>query len=84
MKESRHQDPARTSVPLQLTAHATTSAPIQPMSKEQAHLISRLFPSIKELEKGTRTSQGQAKLSSYLDPATAKDIIDFWEDEWVV
>ena len=84
LKDPIHQDRAKTSVTSQLIAHATTSAPIQPLSQDQAHVVSRLFPSVKDLEKGTRTAEGQAKIRRYLDRATARDIIDFWEDEWIV
>ncbi len=84
LKEPLDEGPARPSVWQQLIAHATTAAPIRPLTEHQTHILTSLFPSVKEIEKGTRTTEGQAKIRSYLDPGTAEDIIDFWEDERIV
>lgn len=67
-----------------LIAQATASAPAKPLSEHNANVVSGLFSSLQELEEATRTQQGQAKLCNYLDRATAKEMVDFWADEWIV
>ncbi|KAI9870165.1 MAG: hypothetical protein M1823_008829, partial [Watsoniomyces obsoletus] len=75
--------PERSPVTSQLIAHATASAPTRLLSRDQADTLSELFPSARHLEMGTRTAEGQAKIQKYLDPGTARDVLDFWEDEWL-
>lgn len=67
-----------------LIAQATASAPAKPLSEHDTNVISDIFPSMKEFEEATKTQRGQAKLSNFLDKATAEDIVDFWSDEWIV
>lgn len=67
----------------QLIAHATATAPNRLLAEHYTNLLSDLFASIRELEKGTRTEGGQQKIRDYLDSGAARDVIDFWEDEWI-
>ncbi len=67
-----------------LFPHATTSAPDRILSKDIGNILSDLFPSVRALEKATRSSEGKAKLRDWVDAGTADEIIDFWEDEWIV
>lgn len=67
-----------------LITQATASAPPKPLSQHDANVICDIFSSVKEFEEATRSQQGQAKICSYLDRATAADVVDFWEDEWIV
>ena len=84
LKEPTQDRHTRAALPVQLIAHATASAPDRPLTEHQARIVNDLFPSIRDLERGTRTAEGQDELRAQLNPATAKDIIDFWEDEWIV
>ena len=70
--------------PAFLVPHATTSAPNQTLSENTANILSDLFPSVRALEEATRTRTGQTDLRNWVDAFTADDIIDFWEDEWIV
>jgi hypothetical protein len=66
-----------------LVAHATTTAPMQPLSRPDANILTSHFPSLRLLEEATRTSSGTKSLTELLGPATTKNLVDFWEDEWV-
>lgn len=68
----------------QLMAHATTTAPSSFLKQRQAAILSHLFGSIRGLERGTRTTGGQQMIQDNLGAAVARDVIDFWEDEWIV
>lgn len=68
----------------ELISHATAAAPNRLLSKQNSAMLSELFGSIKELEKGTRSEDGQQKILNHLEPGSARDVIDFWEDEWLV
>ena len=57
---------------------------MQPLSEHTANIITDLFPSIRALEEGTRTYAGREKLYTYFDKGIAGNIIDFWEDEWLL
>ena len=79
------QSASRPSIlPTALVAHATSTAPAKPLSEHNANILTDLFLSIKQLEEGTRTVQGQENIRSYFDAKTAKEVIEFWEDEWLV
>lgn len=67
-----------------IVAYATSTAPRQPLSDHDATLLAALFPSIRRLEEGTRTSQGRKIIPDYFDPGTEQDLMDFWKDEWIV
>ena len=71
-------------LPTTLIAQATASAPLQNLSEHTANVLSDLFPSLKKLEEGTRTQAGREMIYEYLDKTSADNVIDFWEDEWVV
>jgi hypothetical protein len=42
-----------------------------------------IFGSVQELEAGTRSLEGQADIRDLFTPGAARDIIDFWEDEYL-
>lgn len=65
-------------------AHATTTAPTQVLRHHQVTTLKDLFHSIQGLETGTRTAEGQQLIQRRLGSVVAKDIIDFWDDEWTV
>lgn len=67
-----------------LIAQATATAPAQSLSEHTSNILSDICPSIKALEEKTRTEHGRARLHEYLDEHAVQDIIDFWEDEWIV
>lgn len=71
-------------LPTTLIAQATSTAPSKPPSEHTTNILTDLFSSIPELEAGTRTAAGQATIHEYLDAKTAKEVIEFWEDEWLV
>ncbi|OAP63735.1 hypothetical protein AYL99_02962 [Fonsecaea erecta] len=71
-------------LPTALVAHATTSAPSQPLSQHDASVLTDLYSSIRELEEATRTSRGREQLTEYLGPVVTKNLVDFWEDEWII
>jgi len=70
--------------PAFLFPHVTTSAPERPLSENTANILNDLFPSVRALEEATRTNEGRTNLRNWLDARTAEEIIDFWEDEWIV
>lgn len=71
-------------LPTTLIAQATASGPLRPLSEHAANVIRDLFPSLEKLEEGTRSQAGREKIYEYLDKTSADNVIDFWEDEWVV
>jgi hypothetical protein len=71
-----------TPLPTELVAHATTS--VQPLTQHNAHVLTRLCHSIRELEESASTDGGRTRLLEHLGPTVTKDIVDFWKDEWVV
>jgi hypothetical protein len=66
-----------------LLAHATASAPIRLLSQQQVITLHGMFGTVKELEAGTRTPDGQALIRDLFEPGIARDVIDFWEDEYL-
>lgn len=66
-----------------LLSHATAAAPRRPLSALETATLHGIFASIKELETGTRTSDGRALIGDFFNPATTRDVIDFWEDEYL-
>ncbi|KIX98967.1 uncharacterized protein Z520_05428 [Fonsecaea multimorphosa CBS 102226] len=71
-------------MPETLIAHATISAPAQPLSQHEANVLTDLCHSIRDLEEATRTSSGREQLAEHLGPAVTKNLVDFWEDEWII
>ena len=69
--------------PSALMAHATASAPGRILSKEETATLGTIFSSIKELERGSRTEESRALIHDFLPKATAREVIEFWEDEWL-
>lgn len=69
--------------PAKLMAHATASAPTKPLSPRQSITLQSVFATIKELEAGTKTPEGQALIRGFFDAAVARNVIDFWEDEYL-
>ena len=67
--------------PSALIGHATTSA--QPLVQHDANVLADICHSLRGLEEVTRTTEGKAKLVDYLGPPVARNVIDFWEDEWL-
>jgi hypothetical protein len=68
----------------QLMAHATAKAPGRLLAQRQTTTLSRLFHSIQSLEAGTRTVEGRRLIQQTLGAVVARDVIDFWEDEYIV
>lgn len=68
---------------LSLLSHATAAAPRRPLSRSETTTLHSIFASIKELEAGTRTSDGRALIGDFLNPTATRDVIDFWEDEYL-
>ncbi len=66
-----------------LVAHATTTAPMPPLSGHDANILTSHFPSLRLLEEATRTSSGRNSLAELLGSAVASNMVDFWEDEWI-
>jgi len=66
-----------------LVAHAITTAPMQPLSGHDANILASHFPSLRHLEEATRTSSGRNSLTELLGPAVTRNVVDFWEDEWI-
>jgi hypothetical protein len=66
-----------------LVAQTTTTAPTRPLSEYDATALGERFLSIQGLEEATRTSDGKSQISQLVGPIVAKNIIDFWEDEWI-
>ncbi|KAH0832792.1 hypothetical protein FOPE_01445 [Fonsecaea pedrosoi] len=71
-------------MPTTLVAHASTSAPAQPLSAHDANVLTDLCSSIRGLEEATRTNNGRERLAEYLGPVVTKTLVDFWEDEWII
>jgi hypothetical protein len=71
-------------VPSALVAHATTTAPFQPLSQRDTKVLTDSFPSIRLLEEATRSHSGRNRIASLLGPIISENISDFWEDEWMV
>lgn len=71
-------------LPTNLVAGITTSAPLQSLSQRDANILTNLCHSIRDLEEVTRTSQGREALARHLGPDVANNIIEFWEEEWMV
>jgi len=69
--------------PAVMMAHATASAPLRLLAEHDVFALRTVFHSIRELELGTRTPEGQTLINEVLDAATAKDVVDFWVDEWI-
>lgn len=66
-----------------LVAQTTTTAPSQPLSGYDATTLAEKFLSIQCLEEATRTRDGKTQISQLVGPIVAKNVIDFWEDEWI-
>jgi hypothetical protein len=77
------ESPSLVPILTDLIAQATASAPAKSLSEHDANVVSDIFSSMQDFEEATRTEQGQARLCSFLHPATAEDIMDFWTDEWI-
>lgn len=70
--------------PTTLVAGITTSAPHQPLSQHDANILTNLCHSIRQLEEVTRTPQGKEALARDLGTDVANNVIEFWEEEWMV
>ena len=68
---------------ISLISQATASAPSKPLAEHDAHVISDIYGSLQQLEEATRTGEGQRKLCDFLSYDVAKDIVEFWADEWI-
>lgn len=66
-----------------LAAHATTTAPDQPLSEHDAVVLTNRFPSMHARVEATRTASRENGIAPLLGPAIAINVIDFWEDEWI-
>lgn len=66
-----------------LMRRATSAMPGKPLSAQQVDQLQTICPSIRDLEAATRSEEGRALINDFLDPVTARDIVDFWEDEWL-
>lgn len=82
LRDTDHGPPWKP-IPSNLLAQATASAPSKLLSRQEADTLRSIFGSVKELEAGTRTPEGQVVIKDLFTPATARDIIDFWEDEYL-
>lgn len=71
-------------LPTDLVSHATSSAPIQPLSNQDADVLIDTFPSLGSLEQGTRGVDGTRTLVDCLGSSTAFYLAEFWEDEWLI
>jgi hypothetical protein len=65
-----------------LVSTCTVSAPGKILSERDVSTLRGLFSSLKEL--ALATPQGKALLRDILDEETASDILDFWEDEYLI
>jgi len=72
-----------TQTPTSLVANATVSAPLQLLNQHDGNVLTDLCHSVREVEEITRTANGKEMLVEYLGPVVAKNIVDFWEDEWI-
>ena len=84
LKKTRDLHPQTMPQPTILVAQATSTAPGQPLSKHDANVLTDLFPSIRLLEEATRSTAGRETITEWFDPSTGRNMIDFWEDEWIV
>lgn len=66
-----------------LMASATASIPAKRLNPQEVEILNSVFPTINDLEVGTRTREGQALIQDFLPADVARDVIDFWEDEWL-
>ncbi|KIV85709.1 hypothetical protein PV11_01370 [Exophiala sideris] len=66
-----------------LVAQATTTAPVRPLSEHDAAVLANRFPSIQCLEEATRTDGGKRQITQLVGAHAAKEVIDFWQDEWI-
>jgi hypothetical protein len=64
-------------------ASATASAPSKRLNIQDLHALKGVYSNVVELEAGTRTAEGRALIQDFLLPAVARDVIEFWEDEWL-
>ncbi|RMD40317.1 hypothetical protein DV735_g4809, partial [Chaetothyriales sp. CBS 134920] len=67
-----------------LVSYATSTAPVKLLSQHDSRVLTDLFPTIAQLAEATRTVQGQAAIRNSLPAHTADQVIEFWEDEWLV
>lgn len=66
-----------------LMAHATTTAPIQPLPEHVVNSLLSHYPSMRLLEEATRTNSGRNHIVALVGPIVASSLVDFWEDEWI-
>jgi hypothetical protein len=76
--------PSTSTAPVTVLAHATSAMPSRMLSKQDIKELIVRFPSIKAIEEATRTIGGQRLLCNILGSQTAKEMIEFWEDEWLI
>ena len=67
----------------ELMASATAAMPAGRLNPSQVDTLKTVFGSICELEAGTRNAEGRALIQDFLPPTAARDVIDFWEDEFL-
>ncbi|KAI9369401.1 hypothetical protein BJX61DRAFT_150634 [Aspergillus egyptiacus] len=63
-----------------LLAHGT-SAYSHVLSEETTNILSDLFPSFRALSKAIHMPEGRALLEEYLGKETAREIIQFWQED---
>lgn len=71
-------------VPASFISYATASAPFQPLSQHHTILLISLTSSARMLEGATRSPSAETTLRRHFGAETAKNLVEFWEDEWVV
>lgn len=78
--------PAQTHIPStkSVMAQATAAVPRQTLSSKDVDMVLTLFGSIHGLEQATRTDLGQGKLLERFGQRKAREMMEFWEDEWVM
>ncbi|RMZ85049.1 hypothetical protein DV738_g169, partial [Chaetothyriales sp. CBS 135597] len=59
-------------------------SPDEVVPQQRCRVLTGLFPTIEQLAQATRTAHGQAAIRSSLPSHTADQVIEFWEDEWLV
>ena len=69
---------------LSVISSATASVPYQYLTSQQARSVSRLCPSIRALEETVRMEDGQMRLRQILDEQTVQNMVQFWQDEYIV
>lgn len=67
----------------EVLSYATSSVPRKPLSDAEVRVIQQICGSLTELEKCTRSAEGQMELSKYLDHRVLRSMIEFWQDEWI-